>query len=114
LKIKIGLISLFKGLAIVLSFTILFPSVVKLTHSFNHHKHQQICDEGINHTTHFHVSDLDCDFYKFKLSKIQFFDFQDYTEKPEVTNLKKSTKYYISYHNNQQLTRFLRGPPQLM
>ena len=113
MNLKTVLLPLFKGFAIALSFTILFPSVIKLTHAFNHHKHQ-VCDEDINHQTHFHKSDLDCDFYKFKLSKIQFFSGFDYTERLEVIDFKVGTHYYISYHNNQQLTRFLRGPPQLV
>jgi hypothetical protein len=98
----------------MLTFTILFPSVVKLTHSFNHHNHQQVCDEDINHSTHFHKSDLDCDFYKFQLTKIQFFNCYDQTDKLEIVEFRFDTHYYFSYHNNQQLTRFLRGPPQLV
>ena len=113
MNIKTVILSFFKGLAIALSLAVLFPSIVKLTHSFNHHTHQ-VCDEDVNHHTHFHQSDLDCDFYKFKLSKIQFFNGFESSEKQDIVDFKVTTHYYISFHNNQQLTRFLRGPPQLV
>lgn len=110
MNLKAVILSTFRVLAIVLVLAVILPSVVKLTHAFNHHKHE-VCDEDINHTTHFHQSDLDCDFYKFKLSKIQFFECYDSKDKLEIVNIIVGTHYYISYHNNQQLTRFLRGPP---
>ena len=114
MNLKTVIISLFQGLAIALALTILLPSVVKFAHTFSHHNHQQVCDEDINHSTHFHQSDLDCDFYKFKLSHIQFFECYNYTKKLHQVYLDVDIHYYISYHNNQQLTRFLRGPPQLV
>lgn len=97
----------------MLTLAVLLPSVLKLSHSLNHHKHQT-CDEDTKHTTHFHKTDIDCDFYKFKLSENHFFKYYDYIEELEIVSLKVVTHYYISYHNNQQLTRFARGPPQLV
>jgi hypothetical protein len=97
----------------MLVLTLLLPSVLKLTHAFNHHKHE-VCENDTKHETHCHESDLDCDFYKFKLSKIQFFQLLEYELEAPVNSFKPSTKYYTSLHNHQQLTRFLRGPPQLM
>jgi len=97
----------------MLVLAVLMPSVVKLTHAFNHHKHN-VCDNDNNHQTHFHASDLDCDFYKFKLTKIQFFKLYAYLTKQETEYFKPSSKYYTSFHNHQQIIRFTRGPPVLM
>ncbi len=113
MKFKTVIASLIKTTALVLALAVVFPSVVKLSHSFNHDKHTT-CDADLNHNTHFHQSDLDCDFYKFKLSKIQFFIVEAFETKLEIPQPKVEAHYYISYHNNQQLIQFLRGPPQLV
>ena len=91
----------------------LLPSAVKLTHVFNHHEHE-ICESDDESKTHFHESDLDCDFYKFKLNKNQFFVLSKYRKKAEFPFSKQTLEYYISYNNHQQLSTFLRGPPQLV
>lgn len=113
MNFKTVITSLFKVLAILLILAILMPSAVKLTHSFNHHKHE-VCDNDNTHKIHFHESDLDCDFYKFKLTKIQFFKLNEYQTKKQTDYFKPNSKYFTSLNNHQQLTRFLRGPPQLM
>jgi len=113
LIIKTLLSSTFKVLAFTLALSVLFPSAIKLSHAFNHHEHE-VCDIDNEQKTHFHELDLDCDFYKFKLSKNQFFVFSETEEKPELPYLKENLEYYISFHNHQQLLRFLRGPPQLV
>ncbi len=73
MNIKTVMASVFRVLAIMLVLTVLLPSVLKLTHAFTHHKHE-VCDTDNKHETHFHESDLNCDFYKFKLTKTQFFE----------------------------------------
>jgi hypothetical protein len=113
LNYKTVISSVFKGLAVLLVLAVLLPSVVKLTHAFNHHKHK-VCDSDNTLQTHFHGSDRDCDFYKFKLTKIQFFKLYEYDLKPPIEFFKPSLKYYTSLRTHQQSTRFLRGPPQLM
>jgi hypothetical protein len=113
LNFKTVITSVFKGLAIMLVLAVLMPSVVKLSHAFNHHKHN-VCDNDNKHETHFHTSDLDCDFYKFKLTKIQFFKLYQYEVKVQSEYFKPNSKYYSSLHSHQQLIRFLRGPPLLM
>ncbi len=105
--------SVFRVLAIMLVLTVLLPSVLKLTHAFTHHKHE-VCDTDNKHETHFHESDLNCDFYKFKLTKTQFFENYQYEIKKQTEYFKPSSKYYTSLHNNWQITRFLRGPPVLV
>lgn len=113
MKLKTAISVVFKAFALSLVLAVLLPSVVKLSHSFHHHKHQT-CDEDRGHTTHFHQLDLDCEFYKFKLTEIHFFQSQDTAEQHDTVSLELASNYYISYHDNQQLIRFLRGPPRLV
>ena len=113
MNIKTVIASVFRVLAIMLVLAVLLPPVTKLAHAFNHHKHE-VCENDNKHQTHFHTSDLDCDFYKFKLTKIQFFKLYEYEVKKQTEYFKPNSKYYSSLHNHQQLTRFLRGPPLLM
>ena len=56
---------IFKGATLILVLALLTPSVVKAMHVFNNHQHE-IC-YGENQK-HLHKSDLDCEFYKFKIS----------------------------------------------
>ena len=92
---------------------VLLPSAVKLTHAFNHHTHE-VCESDNQLKTHFHESDLDCDFYKFKLNKNQFFVLSKYDNNTDIPFSKESLEHYISFNNYQQLSRFLRGPPLLV
>jgi len=92
---------------------VLLPSAIKFAHAFNHHTHE-VCEADNNSKTHFHQLDIDCDFYKFKISKNQFFVLSKYTIKPNFLFSKEKLEHYISFNNYQQLSRYLRGPPQLM
>ncbi len=96
----------------MLVLSVLLPSAVKLTHAFNHHKHE-VCDSDNELKTHFHKSDLDCDFYKFKLTNNLFLVFNNYEILPQKTATKQLSSYYISLKNYQHSTRFVRGPPQV-
>ncbi len=111
MNLKTVIASIYKILALVLVLAVLFPSVIKLSHAFNHHKHD-VCNENID--THFHQTDLDCDFYKFKLNKNHFFIVAKYDEKSELPLLKQGVNHFTSFYSHQQLSRFLRGPPQLV
>ena len=91
----------------------MLPSAVKASHLFTHHTHE-VCENDNDATTHFHESDLDCDFYKFKLTQNQYFVASDYTESFEAKFRTDLLSYYISLNTYQQLTRFLRGPPQFV
>jgi hypothetical protein len=97
----------------MLVLVVLLPSAVKLTHAFNHHTHE-VCESDNDSITHFHQSDLDCDFYKFKLNNNQFFVLTEYELKTILPFSKEKLEHYISFNNYQQLSRFLRGPPQLV
>ena len=58
---------IFKLATLILAIALLMPSFVKLSHVFNHHQHE-IC-KG-EYKTHLHKYDIDCTFYKFKISSL--------------------------------------------
>jgi hypothetical protein len=97
--------------AIVLVLAVLLPSVVKLTHVFNHHKHE-VCNEKFD--THFHQSDLECDFYKFKLTTQYYFKNNLIQMVSIETNFKITDSQYEFASNYQKLQTALRGPPRLI
>ncbi|MBV7268183.1 hypothetical protein [Winogradskyella luteola] len=113
MKTKTIITSFLRVMAIVLTLVVLMPSAVKLLHALNHHKHE-VCKNDNNGYTHFHETDLDCDFYKFKLTKNQYFLVYDYDESFSFLCASQSLSYYISLNNHQHLTRHLRGPPSLV
>ncbi|WP_299109610.1 hypothetical protein [uncultured Winogradskyella sp.] len=112
MNLKTVISSIFKGLAVVLVLAVLLPSAVKFNHIFTHHSHK-VCDNDDSTDTHFHVSDFDCDFYKFKLTNNLFLVFNNYEISPKNTAPQQLSSYYISLNNYQQLLRFVRGPPQV-
>lgn len=101
----------FKILSILLLVSILTPSVVKLAHVFENHKHE-VCLN--TQTTHFHTLDLECEFYKFKVNNT----FTISTFNIKLVAAKKSQKSinsqysFTSYY--QPLAFSLRGPPLLV
>ena len=101
----------FKILSILLLVSILTPSVVKLAHVFENHKHE-VCLNA--QTTHFHTLDLECEFYKFKVNNT----FTISTFNIKLVAAKKSQKpinsqySFTSYY--QPLAFSLRGPPLLV
>ena len=113
MNIKTVIASVFRVIAIMLVLAVLLPSVTKLTHAFNHHQHE-VCETDNKHKTHFHESDLNCDFYKFKLTKTQFIKNYNYEIEHQTVYFKPKSNYYTSIYKHQQLTRFLRGPPTLV
>lgn len=98
-------------MAIVLILAVLIPSVVKLTHAFNHH-HHMVCVDDLNHSTHFHQLDLDCDFYKFKLSNQFYFESNHKTLQDNEDNFKIIASQYQFVSDYQKLQTALRGPPK--
>ncbi|NRD23484.1 hypothetical protein HNV10_09555 [Winogradskyella litoriviva] len=112
MNLKTAIALTFKVLAITLVLAVLLPTAVKFNHVFSHHTHK-VCKNDNSTDTHFHVSDFDCDFYKFKLSNNLFLVINSY----EITTKKlasfQPSSYYISSNNYQQQTRFVRGPPTL-
>ena len=100
---------LFKSFTILVVMVLLAPSLVKLGHAFENHKHEVCID---NSSSHLHALDLECEFYKFNisnpllLSKFQYeIPFIDYYSSTETIGL-----YNFDY-NHQQLYFSLRAPP---
>lgn len=103
----------FKVLSLVLILAVLLPTVVKLSHVFVHHKHE-VCKNESNGKTHFHELDVDCEFYKFKLTQ-QFFFKQKAVELCSTEdNFKITVSQYEFISKFQKLQTSLRGPPQLI
>ena len=108
MNLKTVVSSVYKVLAIMLVLVVLFPSVVKLTHAFNHHNHE-VCNEKFD--THFHQSDLECDFYKFKLTTQYFFNSKAIQFVSIECNFKITDSQYAFVSDFQKLQTTLRGPP---
>jgi len=102
---------IFKSVIITLVMTLLVPSFVKLAHAFVNHKHE-ICETP--QKRHYHELDLDCEFYKFKLSTA--FNFQPTEFNFTVsTQIVQEDNFYKSFFNNLHIAQTsLRGPPQLI
>lgn len=98
----------FKVIAIVLIMAILLPIGVKLAHHFNHHEHE-VCD-GYSET-HFHSIDLDCEFYKFKLSKELHINLDNFAISENVANSYFIQTLRVLPYTHQHLSFSLRAPP---
>lgn len=96
---------------IILIIALLVPSFVKLAHAFEVHKHE-ICKTP--QKNHYHELDLECEFYKFKLSTA--FNFQPEEYRFLTTNqITQVANFYKSLYSNLQIEQTtLRGPPQLI
>lgn len=98
----------FKSLIITLVITLLVPSFVKLAHAFENHKHE-ICE--VPQKEHIHELDIDCEFYKFKISP-QIAIAIDYDQSLEIFDLNtiidSQYQFIIDF---QRLSFSLRGPP---
>ena len=82
--------------------------MLKLTHVFDHHKHN-VCTE--KHNTHFHEFDVDCEFYKFKITSQYCHQFQNVSFYTFQKNYKIVNSKYDFISCLQQLQISLRGPP---
>lgn len=92
---------------------IILPAVIKSSHIFTHHTHE-VCNEDSSSKTHYHQTDLDCDFYKFKLTKTQIYFTVDNGTDFNPSLSKEVSNYYKSFIAYQRLSNFLRGPPRLV
>jgi hypothetical protein len=105
-KLHIG----FRICAMVLAMAVLTPVGVKLAHSLNHHEHE-VC-QGYTET-HFHSLDLDCEFYKFKLSKELTISVYNYQNNLNVLNSYFLQTLHVLPYTHQHLSYSLRAPPTL-
>lgn len=111
MNIKTITAAILKLTAIVLVTVVLFPSVVKLVHTFNHHSHE-VCNES--YSTHFHQVTIDCEFHKFKLSNTFYIASADYTIDTITVFSEVASNCYLFYKHKNQLVSYLRGPPVLV
>ncbi len=101
----------FKVATLILAIALFVPTAVKFSHIFSHHYHE-VCD-GENQT-HLHKSDIDCNFYKFKLNT-NFYSLSEYLEiSIKVSYFKIDGTLYFFLNNHRQLSFSLRGPPVLV
>ena len=93
---------------LLITLTLILPSVVKFSHVFSHHEHEICLGEN---QTHLHTLDLDCSFYKFKLNHQFTIDFFSY----ELFSVQENHQVIVSQYEFlspfQQLHFSLRGPP---
>ena len=113
MNIKLVLTSLFKTLAFLLVLAVLLPSAVKLSHVFTHHTHE-VCENDQSLDTHFHESNIDCDFYKFKLTTQFYLQNKLVTLTSPEENFKITDSQYEFVSDYQKLQTALRGPPQMI
>jgi hypothetical protein len=100
----------FKATTLILAIALLVPTAVKFSHIFSHHYHE-VCD-GENQT-HLHKSDIDCDFYKFKLSSSFTLPSIDFEFVSAEDNHSINVTSYAFLSEFQRLHFSLRGPPQI-
>ena len=101
----------FKISLVVLLIALLVPSFVKLAHAFEMHKHE-VCKAP--QKSHYHELDLDCEFYKFKLSNALSFQPDEFSLLA-INQIFEVDNFYKSFYNNSQINKpSLRGPPQLI
>ena len=97
---------------IFLTAILVFPSIVKLSHSFENHKHEVCTEKTSDH--HLHQIDVDCDFYKIKLNNSLSFSVFSYTLLKVKNNHKPILSQYQFISSYQRLGIELRGPPQFV
>lgn len=114
MNIKTIIVSFFKVFAITLSLTVLLPSVVKLSHAFNHHEHEICTNDNDETSTHFHELDLDCEFYKFKLNSNYYSHLKIDNSETDENYKKVATTFYVFIRSQEQETTLLRGPPSIV
>lgn len=113
MKIENYIKTVFKTCALVLALVVMLPSVVKLSHAFTHHSHI-VCEDDNTLNTHFHKTDFDCDFYKFKLTTQYYFLYNIVLPLSLEENFKITNSQYQFVSDFQKLQVALRGPPQMI
>lgn len=89
---------------------LVLPSLVKLTHAIQHDHEHVVCIE--KNQVHFHNVEYDCEFYKFNINHNLIFQCFNYEVKSNSESITSEIAYYTFLKSHQQLTSFLRGPPQ--
>lgn len=100
----------FKGLTLILVFTLLLPSAVKSMHIFENHQHE-VCYGEVD--AHFHTLDIDCEFYNFKINIPFTFPENAPVLIPYIEIKGIITSDYSFLSEYQRLHFSLRGPPAI-
>lgn len=100
----------FKVVTLILAMTLLVPSAVKFSHIWTH-LHHEICNGEPE--THLHKADLDCNFYKFKLSAPFTVPTIEFEFHKSENNHPLAFSDYWFLNDYQQLHFSLRGPPRI-
>lgn len=103
--------TVFRIATLLIVVCLILPSVVKFSHVFADHEHEICLGEN---QSHLHEFDMDCEFYKFNLSHIFYFETDDFKIDFNVPTQLLNTKYHTYLKSHQQLSTYLRGPPYLM
>lgn len=97
--------------AIILTAALLTPSFVKLSHTFQDHKHEICLSPTSNH---YHEFDVECEFYKFKITSEFVFVFTQVSFVHDYILSEQISSKYTFQSNYQNLQILLRGPPYLV
>jgi len=100
-----------KFILVIVTVALLAPSTVKLFHFFAEHEHV-VCTS--NNSNHYHESEVDCDFYKFKVSKVYAYLIGNDTSVLIPDEPAPIATRYDFINNHQELSFNLRGPPVLV
>ncbi|WP_412985213.1 hypothetical protein [Pontimicrobium sp. IMCC45349] len=96
---------------LVIVFTLLAPSFVKLAHAFENHEHFA-CETP--NKLHIHDLEIDCEIYKFKLNTQTLSITNNFEIDIPETNYQKIISQYTCISKYQRLQCNLRGPPSLV
>lgn len=93
--------------AAIFSLALLFPTAVKLAHTFENHNHEICTDFSV----HIHKKQLDCSICDFHFS-IYSFEAQGSPEFAVINSFsKRKTIYLLPEFQINNIPYFLRGPP---
>lgn len=94
---------------LLLAFTLVLPSLVKLSHAIQHNHDHDVCIE--KDQVHFHKLEYDCEFYKFKVQTQSTFNALDYELYSHEDNHHFSLSVYTFLSDYNCPLIALRGPP---
>jgi len=95
-------------IGIVLTFVVLFPSAVQLTHVIEEHQHSSC----FNNSIHIHEKQIDCDIQDYQATSFQF----DPIQEIEINvcsfyDLSLSSYQYLPFLSYKKYINGLRAPP---
>jgi hypothetical protein len=108
-KIKEHIILRFVTITLVAA--LMTPLVVKLSHIYKDHVHE-VCTSV--QAEHLHEIDLDCEFYKFKVSNEFTYTIRSRTPVILTKEIKPVISQYNFISDFEKLSFALRGPPVLV